>query len=202
MSAIDDLKNQWNQANPVPAILPSYDPSALEGIVRTRARHQINRAMQYFWGALTLQIIVYALFSHAWIRLWDQPHIQWLCLAGILLYLPFTIRLLKKFKQIARTTSTSTTVQNRIQDQYLSLVSFYRFKRRYEYVLIPTSTALCLFLLFKLFVPGDLHHYTTVAAVLYGLTLLSCIWAIRRENRNHFERPIEGLQQLLAEFNQ
>ncbi|RAJ90864.1 hypothetical protein LX87_05408 [Larkinella arboricola] len=206
MSVIDDLKNQWNQANPVPASLPSYDPSALEELVRTRARQPINRAMQYFWGAFTLQIIVYALFSHVWIRFWGEPRIQWLCLAGLLLYLPFTVVLLKKFKRIARASPSSKqpsdSVQKRIQYQYLNLVSFYRFKKRYEYGLIPISTGLCIFLLFELYVPGGLEHYPTAAAVLYGLTLLSCGWAIHRENRNQFERPIDDLQQLLSEFNQ
>lgn len=206
MSLIDDLKNQWDQANSVPASLPGYDHPALEEIVRTRARHPINQAMHYFWGALTLQIIVYALLSHVLIRFWTLPHIQWFCLAGMLLYLPFTVMLLKKFKQIARPNPSreqpSISVQNRIQDQYRNLVAFYRFKKRYEYVLIPISTGLCIFLIFKLYVPGGLQQHTMAAAVLYGLTLLSCGWAIRRENHTQFKRPIDELQQLLSEFNQ
>jgi len=124
----------------------------------------------------------------------------------MLLYLPFTVMLLKKFKQIAQPNPSRTqpgnSVENRIQDQYRNLVSFYRFKKRYEAVLIPVSTGLCIFLIFRLYVPGGLQQHTTVAAVLYGLTLLACGWAIRRENHTQFKRPIDQLQQLLSEFNQ
>jgi hypothetical protein len=206
MSVIDDLKNQWNEGNHTPSVLPTYDRSALAGIARTRARHQVSRAMHYFWGALTLQIIVYALFSHVWIRSWGEPRNQWLCLAGILLYLPFTVMLLTKFKQIALASpgrkEPDDSVQKRIEYQYLNLVSFYQFKKRYEYVLIPASTALCIVLLFQLYVPGGLEQHITPAIWLFVLTLLSCGWAIRRENRNQFERPIEGLRELLSEFDQ
>ncbi|MFD1141125.1 hypothetical protein ACFQ4C_08400 [Larkinella insperata] len=206
MSVLDELKNQWDQANAVPPGSPGYDHPTLEELVRTRARQPINQAMHYFWGALTLQIIVYALLSHVWVRFWTQPHIPWFCLAGMLLYLPFTVMLLKKFKQIAQPNPpgkhASLSVQNRIQDQYRNLVSFYRFKKRYEYILIPISTGLCIFLLFSLYVPGGLQQHPTAAGVLYGLTLLSCGWAIRRENLAQFKGPIDELQGLLSEFNQ
>lgn len=205
MSVLDDFKDQWNEEKHPSTELPPFDRSALEQLTRTRARQQVNQAMRYFWGAFTLQIIVYALLTHVGIRFWGEPRNQWLCLAGILLYLPFTTMLLRKFKQIAvaspgRNDSTDS-VQTRIRAQYLNLVSFYRFKKRYEYLLIPASTGLGIFLTFQLYVPGGVAPNLTTAACLFALTLLSCVWAIRRENRQQFERPISELEKLLSEFD-
>lgn len=206
MSLLDDLQNQWPANDQAAAALPSYDRSALDAITRKRANQQISRAMRYFWSALTHQIIVYALLSHVWVRSWGDANQQWLCLAGILLYLPFTIMLLKKYKQVAQPRPSlqapNNSVQQRLRHQYLTLLSFYRFKRHYEYVLIPASTGLGIFLLLGSYVPGHLQQNMTLAVSLYALTLVACIWAIRRENRNLFDKPIQALRHLLNEFDQ
>ena len=204
MSTLDELKKEWATATPSPATNQPVEPAELQAITQARSARHVNRAMQYFWASLTLQIIVYALLSHVFIRFWGALAVQGLCLAGALLYLPFTIVLLRQFKRVAQLTSSQPeagfSLQARTQQQYESLRAFYRFKRRYEYLLIPLSTALGVWLTFRLYVPGGVPQHLPGAALTYLLSLLSCGWAIRRENRNHFEVPLQNLQDLLAEF--
>lgn len=206
MSTLDELKKGWKTNIPTPLETPHYDQAALLTITRSSSERQINRAIQYFWASLTLQIIVYGLLSHLFIRFWGVPDVQWLCLLGVLLYLPFTVMLIRQFKRVARASPTrhenNFSVQTRIQQQYNDLNRFYRFKRGYEYGLIPLITALGVYLVFKLYIPGGVRQHLTGATATYLLSLSACGWAIVRENYRHFEQPLHNLEKVLDEFDQ
>jgi hypothetical protein len=204
MPTLDELKKGWAMATPPPVPNQQVDHARLQAIARARSAGHVNRAMQYFWGSLTLQIIVYALLSHVFIRFWGVLAVQGLCLAGALLYLPFTLVLLRQFKRVARPSPAAAvagfSLQAQTQQQYESLWAFYQFKRRYEWMLIPLSTALGVWLTFWLYVPGGVPQHLLGAAFTYLLALLSCGYAIRRENGAHFEKPLRSLKDLLDEF--
>ena len=206
MSTLDDFKKEWAAATPPPAPTPRVDRDDLQAIAQARGARHVNQAIQYFWASLTLQIVVYALLSHVFIRFWGVAAVQGLCLAGAGLQLPFTVVLLRQFKRVARPVPTApdagASLQARTQQQHDSLRAFYRFKRGYECLLIPLSTALGVWLTFRLYVPGGVPQHLTGAGITYLLSLLSCGWAIRRENRRHFELPLRKLKALLAEFEQ
>lgn len=204
MATLDQLKKGW-QTNPTTSMeTPHYDQAALLAITRERSVRQVNRAIQYFWASLTLQIIVYGLLSHVLVRFRGTTDIQWLCFLGVLLYLPFTVVLLGQFKRIARANpgqqADSFSIEANTQQQYNNLKGFYRFKRNYEYWLIPLITALGVYLIFRLYVPGGVSQHLTGSTTTYLLSLLACGWAIRRENNNHFKQPLGELEQVLDEF--
>ncbi|TGD77677.1 hypothetical protein [Hymenobacter wooponensis] len=205
MSTLDELKHVWATGAPGPAGGQRVEPAQLLAITKARGARQVNRAMHYFWASLMLQLIVYGLLSHVFIRFWGGLGVQALCLGGALLYLPFTIVLLRQFKRIARASPArragGASLRAGIQQQYDGLRAFYRFKRGYEYLLIPLSTALGVWLVFRLYVPGGVPQHPTGALLTYLLALLASGWAIQRENRLHFEQPLRQLQDLLAEFS-
>lgn len=204
MATLDELKKEWQMDAPAASVLPRFDQADLLATIRARGARQVNRAIQYFWASLTLQIIIYGMLTHLFVRFWGVPAVQWLCLAGGLLYLPFTVVLMRQFKRVARASPArqdgSFSVRARMQRQYDSLRAFYRFKRGYEYGLIPLSTALGVYLTFRLYVPGGLWQHPTGAITTCLLTLLACGWSILRENRRHFERPLRDLEEVLREF--
>lgn len=204
MSTLDELKRGWQTNLPTSLETTHYDQTALLAITRARSARQVNRAIQYFWASLALQLIVYGLLSHVLVRFWGATDIQWLCFLGVLLYLPFTVLLIRQFKRIARANpgqqEDSFSIQARIQQQYTILNGFYQFKRSYEYGLIPLITALGVYLIFRLYVPGGVSQHLTGATTTYLLTLLACSWAIMRENANHFKQPLCDLEKVLAEF--
>jgi hypothetical protein len=173
---------------------------------KSRIKKHIATAMQYFWAAFFLQLLVYALLSHVVIRHWSDVDIRYLGIGGILLFVPFTYVMMQKFKSIAITKKPAdgsysvTTIREHVQKQQSLLQGFYNFKQRYERILIPLSSAIGVLLTFKLYVPGSLQEHTIAVTVTYLLTLLSCIVAIRAENRKNFVGPLHQLNEVLGEF--
>ena len=125
-------------------------------------------------------------------------------MAGILLFLPFTIMLMKKFKQMAVTKpsegNSGTSLYNYVRQQLTHLHGFYKFKRSYELVLIPLSTVIGIFLTFKLYVPGGAAENLTGAIITFVVSIISCGLAIRSENRKSFKQPLRQLNELIDEF--
>jgi hypothetical protein len=203
MSTLDDLKKRWNEAQPtVPG--KSYDDKSLKNIVKSRTRKYMKQSMRYFWASFFLQILVYALFSHVLIKYGGDIEILLFCLAGTGLFLPFTIVLMKKFKQMAiiktDNKNSGASLRNYVLQYYTLLNSFYSFKKKYELLLIPLSSAIGVFLIFKLFVPGSVEQNINGAITTFVITLASCFWSIRLENQNSFERPLHELEKLTEEF--
>lgn len=208
MLTIDQLKQKWgeNQAtSPKPGQL---DTDSFHKIVKSRVKKHTNIAMQYFWASFTLQIIVYALLSHVILRYWGDSEIVYMAAAGILLFIPFTVILMKKFKAIAITRPKSAasgeandnTLHHYIAKRRNLLDSFYRFKKWYELILIPLASAIGVFITFKLYVPGGVQEHQSGAIIAFALTLASCAWAIQAEDKRNFREPIQHLDKILAEF--
>jgi len=204
MKTFEDIKNLWNENRETVSPPKSYDQKHLEKIVKSRTKTHMNKAMHYFWAALFLQILVYALLSHVILRYGGDSQTLLIGIAGILVFLPFTIVLMKKFKQMAIVRpaegNTAASLYEYIDRQHLLLKSFYTFKKRYELLLVPLSSAIGVFLTFKLFVPGGITENPTGAAITFVITLISMTWSIRSENKKSFEKPLHELAQLLQEF--
>jgi hypothetical protein len=205
MKTLDDLKKVWNENSNTLSVKNQYDEATLEKIIRTRLKKHTNASFQYFWASFGLQLLVYGLLSHVIIKYWNNSGIHLIGLVGMIMNIPFTIMLMIKFKSMAR----SIGGENRDRESLLQcilqqkalLTSFYRFKSVYEFFLIPLSSAIGVYLVFTLYVPGGITEHWTGAGIVFLITLLSCLSAIITENKKSFKNQIEHLQQLLDEFN-
>lgn len=204
MSTLDDLKKSWNETQST-ASEKLYDDQSFKNIVKSRTRKHMKQSMYYFWASLFLQILVYALFSHVVIKYGGDIEVLLFSLTGIALFLPFTIILLMKFKRMAIVKidekNPGTSLSSYVEQHYILLNSFYAFKKRYELILIPLSSAIGVFLVFKLFVPGGVEENINGAVITFLITLACCLWSIRLENQKSFEKPLHELQKLTEEFN-
>ena len=205
MSTLDQYKKHWEQSNKAPSPYREglLDEASLQKIITSRVRKHTKTSLQYFWASLALQILVYALLSHVAIKYFTQTQILLLSLLGILLYLPFTIVLMKKFKRVAKGRlrgNEQSSIHDYISEQHQLLKSFFTFKKRYEIILIPLSAAIGVILVFTLYVPGGVQAFPTGALITYSLTLLSCYWAIRAENTKSFIQPLQQLEAILQEY--
>jgi hypothetical protein len=204
MSTFEELKKVWEADQETAKAYKSYDHKSLDNIVKSRMKKNMKKTMHYFWGAFFLQILVYALLSHVMLKYGGDIKTLFIGIAGVLLYLPFTILLMKKFKQMAvvkpvQSNSGKSLYQYVLQQRTL-LQSFYTFKKRYEFLLVPLSTGIGIFLTFKLFVPGGVEGNLTGAIITFLITILSMVASIRLENKKSFEQPLHDLNQLLNEF--
>ena len=206
MSTSDQLKNQWDESQPSFPGPASYDRHEIERIVKSRTRKHTNAAMQYFWGAFVLQLIVYGLLSHVIIKYGADAQTLQFSLAGVVLFLLFTAMLMSKFKQIALINPNASNKEgvlplfHYVERRRVLLQSFYSFKKRYEILLIPLATAIGVFLTFRLYVPGGVLAHPEAAIIAFAITISSCILAIRSENRKNFDRPIRELDKILDDF--
>jgi hypothetical protein len=204
MSTFENIKKIWDENQHTDFQIPTYNHETFKKIVMSRTKKNINKSMQYFWGAFVLQLLVYGLLSNVVITHWNDPQTVWLGILGIALFIPFTVVLMKKFKRMAIAKPLETggkiSLYNYVRSQHSLLQSFYRFKQRYELILIPVSSAIGVFLTFKLWVPGGVSANPTGALITFAITVISCAAAIYSENRKNFRGPLTDLHQLLEEF--
>lgn len=186
---LDELKSNWKKENAG----GSYDEATMKKAVRKHT----GMSFQYFWASFVLQLMVYAMLSNVIVKHWYDPMITLPALAGVALYIPFTVVMMKKFKVDNNQASMSNYIQRRSE----LLESFYRFKKRYELFLIPVVTFIGTFLVFELYVPGGIWAYPKGAAITFFLSLAGCIIAIQRENKRNFEEPLMRLKMILYELN-
>jgi hypothetical protein len=200
MDALDEMKGKW--AKQSDAVQP-YDSNNLLRVIRRRVQMHMREPMRYFWASFVLQVVVYALYTHAIVRFIHDPVIVRFALLGIIIYIPFTFFLLREFKKLAVMKPNgidTTSARQHITEKRNQLLYFFRFKLRYEWVLIPLSSLLGTLLIFKIYVPGGPTAYPNGVWITMTLTLLSCYLAIRNENRKRFRAPLAELDNILNEF--
>ncbi|MBF9255789.1 hypothetical protein I2I11_20995 [Pontibacter sp. 172403-2] len=203
MSTLDDLKKKWRDDQSASQAADAVDAATLNQLIQRRMKKQNNLIFRYFWATFTLHILVYALLSHVLIRYGADTDILLLSLSGFLVTVPFTAVMLKRYKQMAVTKASQggkDTIYTYVNGQRSRVAAFYTFKKRYEIVLIPLLSAIGVILVFTLYFPGGVLAFPTGAVVTYLLTLLSCFFAIRNENKKYFIRPLQELQAILDDY--
>lgn len=203
---MDQLKKEWSAAHSGPT--GTYDTTTFAKIVRSRVKEHTRTAMQYFWASFVLQVTVYALLCHVIVRYWQDRSILLSAIIGVFLFIPFTTVLMIKFKAIATArpdtrhgyTAGEVPLKDYISVRRNLLLSFYQFKKWYEYILIPLASAIGVFIVFELYVPGGVAEHQSGALVTLVITLCSCALAISRENRRNFREPLARFDEVLAEF--
>lgn len=204
MIKLDDFKQTWSEKQSSFSDKGDYSQETLSKIIRSRMRKHMNESFRYFWASFILQLIVYALLSHVIVKYWHNKEIILVSITGLLLYIPFTFMLMHKFKHLSRFMSVqgnTNSLYDSILQQKALLTGFYRFKKVYEVFLIPMSSAIGVFVIFELNVPGGISENWTGATIVFLITLGSCLAAIISENNKSFRKPISHLQELLDEYN-
>lgn len=203
MNPFDDFKKTWNDQQ-AGIVSHRYDLLSFERMIKSRVKKHTDKAMQYFWSAFTLQIILYGLLGHLMIRYWSDGELFVVSLFGLLLQVPFTYMLMKKFKAIAITRpmdNSSFSLYGYIKKRHDLLRDFYLFKRNYERFLVPLSTLVVCYLVVELYLPGKIWSYWNTLWVIIVMTIITCAVLIRKENRENFEQPLEQYKKILDEFD-
>ena len=207
MSTLEELKKIWEQKQDADTVTATYTEASLEKIIKARVKKHTKNAFQYFWASFTLQIIVYSLLSHVIVKYGHDKPILYFAIVGVLLFMPFTIVLMRKFKKLAtekpvQEENADASLYDYVLRQQTLLQSFYTFKKWYELFLTPLSCAIGVSLVFELYVPGRITEHWRGAFITFVISLISCIAAIYSENKKSFIQPIQQLQNILDEFKQ
>ena len=205
MSALEELKKNWKQASCTGHAPLPLDEMAFNKLVRSRIKKQNTVIFRHFWATFTLHLLVYALLSHVGIKYWADNNTLLLSITGILLTVPYTVVLVRRYSQLAASQTKgagNASIRTYVDRQQRLLSGFFLFKKRYEMALIPLHSAIGVIITFHLFVPGGVSDSPEVALTLFLLTLLSCFAAVRSENRKSFVEPLHELQAILNEYTE
>jgi hypothetical protein len=205
MSILEESKKIWEQKENAGAVPAIYTPASLGKIIRNRVKKHTKNSLKYFWASFAMQVIVYSLLSHVIFKYWQNGTILYFAIAGVLLFIPFTIMLLQKFKKLvtenpSQHQNIGTSLRDYVFRQQALLRNFYNFKKWYEFFLTPLSCAIGVSHVFELYLPGGVREHWRGAVIIFVISLVSCVAAAYSENKKSFIRPIKQLQNILDEF--
>jgi hypothetical protein len=198
METLDGMKEQWKSSF---ATNPKIDDQSWNEIIRKKMKSHKNKVMQYFWTSFVFQLIAYGMLTHVLVRYGNQRNVLIGCVIGITLFIPFTVMLMQKFKRLAVLKKNGLSVSEFISTQIRTIEEFFVFKKRYEWILIPVSAALGVYLTFEVFSPGTILNHLYLATIIYLISISSCAYAINVENRKNFSEPIKQLRALQTEID-
>jgi Kef-type K+ transport system membrane component KefB len=202
MSTLDELKKDWNEGGETTQP-ESFNRESLKKIFKSRVSKHLREPFEYFWASFGMQILLYALLSNVIVKNWGDETILFYSAVCILMYIPFTVMLLKKFKQMARSRidgADAGSMHAYVERKSEQLRAFFTFKKRYEFVLIPISCAIGIVLPFEIYAPGGAATYPNAMLAIFVVTLTTCAITIYLENEKSFKKPLKEFEILLAEF--
>jgi hypothetical protein len=203
METLEELKKYWEESHPLTTGAAGADEKSVETAIRKRIRREKNVVMEYFWSTFVYQIMIYAFASHLVIKHWSNMTIVGWSVSAIVLYLPFTVILMKRFKSISRPVSIGVAGQSilaNVQYQYSVLSGFFRFKKGFDWVGIPLSAAIIVIILFNLFADSGVSAHLTGAVLLYAGVLAAFIATTHLQNRKRFIQPLQQLESVLKDL--
>lgn len=204
METFDEMQRSWALNKKQVLENVAMDNEHVKQIIAPRIKRERNKIFGYFWGSCFWQFAIYASLCHLLIRFWGDREIGLISLAGIVLYIPFTTVFIRKYSRMARQKSTSSaeSICDHLQKQYVLLVEFFQFKKKFDWIGIPITCFILTAMVFKLWVPNGAMQHLTVAAITYLCTLIAFVVATVSENKKSFQQPIEGLQQVMKDLKQ
>lgn len=202
MSESLDLQALWNQQSQ-PAI--GVDSERLHQSIGSSLKKQRRQLGQYYWSSFVYQLVIYGLAAHVAIRYWGDMKLMLMSAALILLYVPFTWIQRKRYLNLCVDGRSLTSVgdastKDYITSQLTNLENFYRFKKWYDWLVLPVNIALMVALVFEVFVPGGVIGHWLAAVLVFVVFGSMFVLALLDENLKRFREPIRAYRNLLSDL--
>jgi hypothetical protein len=205
MENFDEIKKLWNENKVVEKCNTPVSKDYADQLISNRIKKVKSNFREYFWTSFIYQNLVYACLAFLIVRYFNRPDIAILSAAGILLYIPLTIVFMKKFKSAFLLNKEGVAFSNddiylNIKNSYTRISEFFRFKKRFDWIIVPLNCVLIVVINFILFVPGGVMANITAGIILLIVWLAIFIIAIRFENKKKFSEPLHQLESILDDF--
>jgi len=202
---MDELQSLWRaETGHKEADTAEMDKTGMLRIIRARVKRERNTVGRYLIGAWVWQMLIYSSLTHFIVRFWGDWFSVSCLVAGILLYVPFTVKWARysssSLKGVFAAMAAESTVRNRLNEERAHLAKFFSFKKRFDWVGIPLVSFLIVLIFSALSViPVLSDNPLPGIAIGLGWCLLSFL-AVRNENRKHFEDPLRRLQAIIDDM--
>jgi hypothetical protein len=205
MENFDEIKKLWSENKDAEKFNTPVSQDYADELISNRIKKVKSNFREYFWTSFIYQNLVYACLAFLIVRYISRPDIAILSASGILLYVPFTIVFMKKFKSAFLLNKEGVAFSNdnvylNIKNSYTRISEFFRFKKRFDWVIVPLNCVLIVVINFILFVPGGIMANITAGILLLIIWLAIFIIAIRIENKKKFSEPLHQLESILDDF--
>jgi hypothetical protein len=199
-----DINACWQRGKAKEAA-PGITSNDLRSITASRVRKQFKTVAGFVWASVVHQIILYSFLSYTLVRNWGNTPIMLLCLAGAAVYVPLTAMLLRRARALYSGTSDAASTATADIGRYVRgererLADFFRFKRRMDFIGVPVSCAIVVFVTFTLFVSGGVMAYPIASAVVFTIWIGMSAVAVCAENGKRFAAPLKHLEQVLGDL--
>ncbi len=199
MEQFDEVRDFW-QKNTMPQA-NTVSKENVETVIKSRIRKEKKKIVEYFWLSLGYQILIYSFACFLAVKYIGDTQMMLLCAAGALLYIPFTIMLMRKFKAMYKPTGNQPAdIRANVMQQSRLLTQFFRLKKRFDFISIPVTCLILELILFKLYVPGGIKAYIPGSIAAYVLGLLIFGVAAWFENKKHFVKPLLVFELILEDI--
>lgn len=201
----DLFQEIWSENKHTDSSKVSVTPEYVDQIISTRLKKVKSNFREYFWASFFYQNLVYGCLAFLIVRYFGRPDVVIPSVLGILLYIPFTIIFMKKFKSVFQPNKEGIAYSDddiylNIKNSYTRMSEFIRFKKRFDWVIVPLNCVLIVLINFILFVPGGIEANLTADIILLIVWHVIFIIAIRIENKKKFKEPLRQLEMILDEF--
>ena len=205
MEPNNEMENVWKQGKAREESLAPLTGKDLQAIIASRVRKELKTVGQFVWAAIAYQIVLYSFLAHTLDRNWGDIQTMLLCLAGVALYIPLTVALLRRVGKLCRRPSEALgsavpDVFHKVEGEYARLADFFQFKKRMDWIGVPVSCAIIVLVTFTLFVEGGVKANPVAGLTLFALWVGMSLIAIHAENRKRFIAPLRHLEQVLEDL--
>jgi hypothetical protein len=204
METFDEIQEIWSKnRNSDPS--KSLTSEFVDQLISEKIKKVKSTFREYFWASFFYQNLVYACLAFLVVKFFSRTDIVLLSIAGILIYIPFTIVFMKKFKSAFLINKkgvefSDDDIYMNIKNSHARLSEFFRFKKRFDWLIVPLNCVLIVVINFILFVPGGLMSNMVAAIILLLVWHIIFIIAIRIENKKKFVEPLREMEEVLKEF--
>ena len=201
METFDPVRNFWQNNSNQQSKEPALNKEDVEKVIKSRIKKESKIFAEFFWASLAFQIFIYSFACFLILKFWGDPLITGLCAGGALLYIPFTIILMQKFKAVYKPMGDrSGNMQTHARNQYKLLTQFFRFKKGFDLVAIPVNSLVVVGVLFMIYVPGGIVANLGIAMAGFLVMLFVYGIAAWSENKKHFVKPLRQYELILDDM--
>jgi len=205
MENFDEIKKLWSESKGASFSDGSVSSDYIDDVISKRIKKVRNNFREYFWASFFYQNLVYGCLAFLIVRFFNRTDIVILSAVGILLYIPFTVMFMKKFKSAFLRNKEGIEYSNddiylNIKNSFSHMSEFFRLKKRFDWVIVPLNCVLIVVINFILFVPNGFMANIAAGILLLLVWLVIFLVAIRIENKKKFVEPLQQMELILEDF--
>jgi hypothetical protein len=207
MDTAIDINACWerSKANETMRTITGND---LRSITTSRVKKQFKTVAGFVWASVVHQIILYSFLSYTLVRNWGNAPVMLLSLAGAAIYVPLTSMLLRRARELysragdgSSDSAAASDIAHYVRAERDRLASFFRLKQRLDFIGVPVSCAIVVFVTFTLFVNGGVAAYPIASAIVFALWIGMSAVAVCAENRKRFVAPLKHLDTVIRDLD-